>query len=212
MKTLATFLIVAIQMMASANAAECQFQQVAVDPFTKKAAFVATERYRLTSWIRGVINRDRGHNSEFQLSAVREKDQNYLALKIRFRRSSGNEPTGEDLRDGLHIPAGAELLVLMADESVTSLYSDKAYAGNTRYEIDEGKYVIDTSTEIRYRLDADTADALLRQDATDVRFAAVGGRLGFVNRDGTIDFVIARNARDFFKQAILCLQTHPTAG
>ena len=162
----------------------------------------------MTNWLRGVINRVSGHYSEFFVSTIREGDTNYLSLKVRFRKSSNNEPSSEELRNGLSVPAGAEFLVLMADESVISLYSTEATTANTRYERDEDKYVINSGVVLRYGLDASTLDALSSQDATDVRFAATSGRLGFVNRHGTVDFVITKKSRGNFKQAIRCLQQH----
>ena len=208
MKALTFLMLMCIPLSANAKSAKCEFQQVDIDPFTKTAPFIATERYRLTDWLTGVIRREMGNNAEFQVSAIREKDQDYLSLKVRFRRSMADEPSAEDIRTGLVIPEGAKLFILMADNSVTALASDQTVTANTRYEIDDGKYVIDSSTEIRYRLDAKAAEALVSQDAMIGRFFAKSGRLGFVNSGGYFSFEMARNSRDFFRQAILCLQDY----
>ena len=139
------------------------------------------------------------------MSAVRELDQDFLALKVRLRRTSGREPSGDDIRNGLIVTKEAELLILMADRSVVKLYSDEAVTANTRYEIEDGAYVIDTSTTIRYRLNASSAEQLTKQDAVRMRFNAFG-RLGFVNQSGHVDFKITEKARVRFRQAIVCLQ------
>jgi hypothetical protein len=205
MKRLFALLVIVPHLAAAANTPECRFQQIEVDPFTKKPPYVATEKVRLTNWLMGVINREKGRNSEFQVSAVRERNQDFLALKIRLRRTSGKEPSGENIRNSLSVAKDAELLVLMADRSVIKLYSDEAVTGNTRYEIDDGAYVIDSSTTIRYRLDAGAAEQLTQQDAVRMRFNA-SGHLGFVGNGGKVDFEITKKARERFRQAIVCLQ------
>jgi hypothetical protein len=95
---------------ANVKSTECESQQVHVVPFSKKAAFVATERYRLTNWL--------GENAEFQVSTIREKDQDYLSLKVRFRKSNADEPSGGEIRNGLVIPEGAQLFILMANDNL----------------------------------------------------------------------------------------------
>lgn len=205
MKVLAFLLLLVPQLAAAANELECKYQEIEVDPFTKKPPYAATEKVRLTNWLMGVINRDKGHNSEFQASAVRERDQDFIALKVRLRRKSGREPSGDDIRNGLIIAREAPLLILMADRSVVKLLSDADVTADTRYEIEDGAYVIDTSTTIRYRLDASSAEQLTKQDAVRMRFNA-SGRLGFVNEGGNVDFTITDKARERFKQAIVCLQ------
>ena len=204
MRILMMLLLLVPQLAAAASTLECNYQEIEVDPFTKKPPYVATEKVRLTNWLMGVINRDRGDNSEFQVSAVRERDQDFLALKVRLRRTSGREPSGEDIRKGLIVAKEAELLILMADRSVIKLYSDEAVTANTRYEIEDGAYVIDTSTTIRYRLDSSAAEQLTQQDAVRMRFNA-SGRLGLVNQNGNVDFTITEKARKRFKEAIVCL-------
>lgn len=208
MKALTALLLISVPMLANAKSTECEFQQVDVDPFTRKAAFVATERYRLTNWLGGVIRRELGENAEFQVSAIREKDQDYLSLKVRFRRSNADEPSGDDIRNGLVIPEGAQLFILMADDSVTTLFSDQTVIADTRYEVDDGEYVIDSSTEVRYRLDAETAEALVSQDAMIARFVAKSESLGFVNAGGFFSFELAKSSRGYFGKAIGCLQGH----
>ena len=209
MKRLFALLVLVPHLAAAANTPECKYQQIEVDPFTKKPPYVATEKVRLTNWLMGVINRDQGHNSEFQVSAVRERNQDFLGLKVRLRRTSGREPSGDDIRNGLIVAKEAELLILMADRSVVKLYSDEAVTANTRYEIEDGAYVIDTSTTIRYRLNASSAEQLTQQDAVRMRFNA-SGRLGFVNQSGHVDFKITEKARERFRQAIVCLQNLET--
>ncbi len=205
MKILLALLILVPQLAAAAKVPQCKYQQIEVDPFTKKPPYVATEKVRLTNWLMGVINREKGHNSEFQVSAVREDDQDFLALKVRLRRTSGNAPGSEDVRKNLFVAREAELLVLMADRSVIKLYSDEAVTADTSYEIEDGAYVVDSSTTIRYRLDAGAAEQLTKQDAVRMRFNA-SGHLGFVGNDGKVDFKITEKARERFKQAIVCLQ------
>ena len=204
MKILMILLILAPQ-LAAAVVPECKYQEVEVDPFTKKPPYAATKYVRLTNWLMGVINRDQGHNSEFQVSFVRARDQDFLALKIHLRRTSRREPSGDDLRNGLIVDKEAELLVLMADRSVLKLNSDETVTANTRYEIEEGVYVIDSSAIIRYRLAPGAAEQLTKQDPVRMRFNA-SGRLGFVNKSGNIDFKISDNAGERFQEALVCLQ------
>jgi hypothetical protein len=205
MKILMMLLLLVPQLAAAASTPECKYQEIEVDPFTKKPRYAATQKVRLTNWLMGVVNRDKGHNSEFQVSFVRERDQDFLALKVRLRRTSGRQPSDEDLRNGLIIAKDAELLILLADRSVINLNSDETVTANTRYEIEDGVYVIDTSTTIRYRLDPDAADQLTKQDPVRIRFNA-SGRLGFVDKSGNIDFKISDNAGERFQEALVCLQ------
>ncbi len=200
----------AVSIMASApaaNAGECRYETDEIDSFTKEQLF-ATKALRLMSWFKVVLDKSKGHNSTIRVSAIREGEQTFLALEVRLRKTSAEEPSGEDLRTGLTIPEGAELLILMADRSIVSLHSDKAVTANTRYEYDEGNYLIKSSGTIRYRLDADTIEALSSQDATKVRFAGTSGRLRFVNEKGNVDFEITKKATGYFKDSILCLQQH----
>ena len=207
MRILTALFIFAIPIVASASATKCEYERDEINAFTKEQ-LVATKALKLMSWFKVFMNKEKGHNSEIRVYAVRENEQSFLALEVRLRKTSAEEPSGEDLRTGLTIPDGAELLILMADRSIVSLYSDKAVTANTRYEMDEGNYLIKSSATIRYRLDESTISALTSQDATKVRFAGTSGRLGFVNEKGNVDFEITKKAIGYFKRSILCLQQH----
>lgn len=207
MKILTALLIIALPMIASASATECEYERDEINAFTKEQ-LVATKALKLMSWFKVFMNKEKGHNSEIRVYAVRENEQSFLALEVRLRKTSADQPSGEDLRTGLTIPEGAELLILMADRSIVSFYTDKAVTANTRYEYDEGNYLIKSSATIRYRLDASTTEALTSQDATKVRFAGTSGRLRFVNEKGNVDFEITKKATGYFKESILCLQQH----
>lgn len=191
----------------AANAGECQYETGEINSLTNDQ-LVATKALRLMNWFKVVRDKSKGHNSTIRVYAVRENEQSFLALEVRLRKTSADQPSGEDLRTGLTIPEGAELLILMADRSIVSLYTDKAVTANTRYEHDEGNYLIKSSATIRYRLDASTAEALASQDATKVRFAGTSGRLRIVNEKGNVDFEITKKATGYFKESILCLQQH----
>ena len=191
----------------AANAGECQYETGEINSLTNDQP-VATKALRLMNWFKVVRDKSKGHNSTIRVYAVRENEQSFLALEVRLRKTSADQPSGEDLRTGLTIPKGAELLILMADRSTVSLYTDKAVTANTRYEYDEGNYLIKSSATIRYRLDASTAEALTSQDATKVRFAGTSGRLRFVNEKDNVDFEITKKATGYFKESILCLQQH----
>ncbi len=109
----------------AANAGECQYETDEINSLTNDQ-LVATKALRLMNWFK----------------VVRENEQSFLALEVRLRKTSADQPSGEDLRTGLTIPEGAELLILMADRSIVSLYADKAVTANTRYEYDEGNYLM----------------------------------------------------------------------
>jgi hypothetical protein len=185
----------------AANASDCRYETNEVDLFTQER-LVSTRADEFTEWMDDDVIEPRAW-----VSAVREGEQDFLAISLEIVELIGYEPTDAELRDYMFIAEGAKLLILLEDETVVELHSHKGVRASSRPAVKyERKYVsgpfkirykINSNAAIRYPLDADTSAALAGQSATHVRLSTDNN-----------DFDIRVHERPFgnIKRAVGCLQ------
>ena len=112
-------------------------------------------------------------------------------------------PPEYELLDAIVIPEGARLLVMMADETVVTLFSKNELRVNSKLLPPEtgsnitSKFAIDTLAYIHYALDAESISALTSQNATNLRVEAV---------DKNYDIEIHKKSFGDLRKAIECIQ------
>ena len=116
--TKVTALAFAVAMLATATpaSAKCKFQADTVHRITgQKVLWTEWDTFRLTP----------SRNGYLVHAGIIEGDQEYLGLRITVRNSTNYRPDKAALDNALRVSAQAKLLLLLADESILELYSDR---------------------------------------------------------------------------------------
>jgi hypothetical protein len=207
-----TLLILFAQLVTSAQAAECKGVRVETDSFTNERT-IHTENRMLTDRVNGFVGRVWGGKaSEVLVRAISEGEKSYIAIDVRLLKTYSSSPSDEDLYEALNVKKGAKLMVLMDDESIVKLSTERDFRATARYDVDvDGNYGVDARVTALYTLDAESADALTSGEAMVIRVAIESGRLGLSGRDNSINFGTNSKSRHFFKEAVLCLQQDHSA-
>ena len=200
------------QLFVGAHAADCKVDRVEVDPFTNEKT-VHTQKRMLTERVTGFVGRVLGGNaSEVLMRAISEGEKRYIAIEIRALKTYSTPPTDEDLQAALNVKKDAKLLVLMDDDSVVKLYTDRDFRGKATYDVDtDGDYGVEAEITALYPLDEESAEALVSREAMVVRVEVESGRMDLGGREGSINFATNSKSKLFFKDAILCLQQDHSA-
>lgn len=195
MKNFALLSVVTVSLLgtASAEAAKCKYSQDAVDKITG-------ETVRSTRWkaFRFWAN-DLGATAAISVTA--RGDKRTLALIIKAAPViTTKRPTKQDLDNFLVVEEGANLLLLLPDDSILELHATTAIRGDADFTLSEDTvhYSI-TSTEIviQYELDAAAVAALTAQGVNDMRATTTSGE---------IDFTSGRKPAKAIQEALGCLQ------
>ena len=189
----------------TADAAKCKY----IAPNTEMIVLGKKEQQRLlnspTRWTRWKSFRSFGNQLENHgwLNGMVDGDKRFLGLKVVLVEKVKVKPKPYELQGRASIPAGASLLVLMADESIIELKADAAVQGNSKVTYsgppdnpDTSTPYVDTQLIVRYELDADTLAALKAQPATDIRVAT---------GEGDVDFSFGKKPTDRIQEALGCI-------
>jgi len=186
---------------STALAAKCKFQTDSTDKFTKVRT-LQTRWDPLESFFND-IGKTSGTILTSYASAWHESGSTKLGIRIGLSSYSKRRPPDYELMDTVVIPEGARLMVMMADETVVTLFAkeemrfnSKLIPPNTGSNVTD-KFAIDTYAYIYYPLDAETIAALTRKNATNLRVEAV---------DKNYDIEIHKKSFGDLKKAIECIQ------
>jgi len=199
--TLALFVTALLITNGTAHAAKCKFQTDSTDKFTKVRT-LQTRWDPLESFFND-LGKTSGTTLTSYASAWHESGSTRLGIRIGLSSYSKRRPPDYELMDTVVIPEGARLMVMMADETVVTLFAkeemrfnSKLLPPNTGSNVTD-KFAIDTYAYIYYPLDAELIAALTSQKATNLRVEAV---------DKNYDIEIHKKSFGDLKKAIECLQ------
>jgi len=172
--------------VATANAAKCKYN---VDTVNHRTG----EKVRWTKW-----NTFRLRQDPVMLAVVAEGDRKYLALRMNGSRGTRTErPTVEVLDSELIVQEGANLLVLMADESVLELHAEKEVIADSYYYVmKNGTYDMHFNVIIKYELDAGALIELTSKRLKVLRLSA---------GDEDFDFEFGDKGSDRVSKALVCI-------
>ena len=199
--TLTLFVTALVLANGTAHAAKCKFQTDSTDKFTKVRT-LQTRWDPLESFFND-IGKTSGTTLTSYVSAWHKAGSTDLAVRIGLSSYSKRMPPEYELLDTIVIPEGARLLVMMADETVGTLFSKNEVRINSKAIPPEtgtnitSKFVIDTEAVIHYALDAESIAALTSQNATNLRVEAA---------ETNYDIEIHKKSFGDLKKAIECLQ------
>ena len=213
MKDLILFLATASILLTSpvvAAAPECKFTINEIDPFTNDL-MITTEWEQLKSGLSEAVGLAFGDLSDISAAAIREGEQDYLALKLKLSDTTATRPSDDDLQYAVSVPEGAGLWVVLGDQTTVQLFADKAVRGRTKAKKDgaifatEGRYLVKSTVIIRYVLDAAARDALTRQPAIGLRLNLRNRKFEFGYERGHIDFGVHEKSVGDISTVIGCL-------
>jgi hypothetical protein len=198
MRNLALVLLAAISLLGVAPvlAAKCKIADNTEDLF----AGVPIIR---TKWDRISPNWEKSLEEYIgYVSASSEGEETYLHIRLRHLEPLRFKPTKDELANALRVPAGTELRVMMADNSVIALPAAELSVGETvvhspyskTYNTDD--YIVITNADVKYAVDATAADELNAQDAAMFRLQS---------SSRSHDIQIHKKSLDAIKKALACV-------
>jgi len=186
---------------SAVHAAKCRFQHDSTDKFTKVRT-IWTRWDPMESFFGDLGDRSMDTPAGF-VSAWYEAGEISLRIKIELKGLSDLAPPTYELEDTIVVPEGARLLVMMADETIVTLYSaseERVNSGVTPPETGmniTSSFEIEAEADIRYALDDEAIAALSSQAATNIRVEAA---------DTQYDVTIHKKSFGDIKNAIECIQ------
>ena len=166
----------------AAHAAKCKYE-------TDTTNAITNEKVQWTKWSHfKLFNTANGY-----LAGVVEGDRKYLAIQVVSYEWRPDRPSKEDLDSAVIIPAGATLLVLLADESVVELHAENEVIGDSEFFVPRSwkngadDYQVQTYTVVKYPLNDFALSALLAQGANDLRMEASDGDHDYSFGDKPVD-------------------------
>ncbi len=189
----------------TADAAKCKY----IEPHTEMIVLGKKEQQRLLAsprrWTRWKGYRTLANQAEDHafLNGIVEDDNRYLGLKVVLVEHSPSEPKPYELSGRASIPAGAKLLILLADESIIELTAYADVAGTSRHlapreGLNSGRsdHAIYTTLFAKFLLDDEKSAALSAQGVTDIRVStSMGDR----------DFNFGKKPSDRIQEIVACL-------
>lgn len=199
MKILVTISAAMAILLASQStiAASCKYEQDSIDKFTKVRTLV-TKPNRLTNMGSGFFG-----GFVAYVSARSEGKLSSLSIQLKLFDDQEDMPEYYELEDKIIVPAGSTLLVMMADETIVELATEREVRADTSYDPPGTKtnpstfYATETAATIQYALNADAVLTLVAQNATNLRVHTT-------NSD--YDIEISKKSRGDIRQAVMCLQ------
>jgi len=174
---------------AGANAAKCKFQTETLNVFTG-------EKIRWTKWDTFTLRIDKDHY--VLLSGISEGDRRFLGLRPHVSKLQPDRPTKADLDSAVVIPDAGKLSILLSDDSVLELHTDKGTIGDSDFELfKSGKYSLNTDAIIKYSLNSYTMKTMAAQRIKQLKLATV---------DGNIDFEFGGKGSSKHKEKLACIQ------
>ncbi len=187
---------------ATANAADCKFEENRVDKFTK-VKIVQTKWERLSS-LPGFFAASSAHAS------VRVKDdETYLGIKLMMKEGDEFRPRPYQLRNRISIAQGASLLLMMADGSIVELQTPAGASLDATIQVttdtdNKPYYSIESAGNLEYTLDEESIAALSKQDVTYMRIAGVEKYTDVYSEH--IDFEIREKMFGSIRSALQCAE------
>jgi len=171
---------------STASAAKCKCN---VDTVKHRTG----EKVRWTKW-----NTFRLRQDPVMLAVVAEADRKYLALRMNGSRGTrADRPTAAVLDSELIFQKGANLLALMADESVLELHADQEVIADSYYNVKgDGTFDLYFTVIIKYELDADALAELTSKRLKVLRISA---------GDEEFDFEFGKKGSDRVTKALACI-------
>jgi hypothetical protein len=181
-------------------AAECRYEEDKIDTFTKQQVRLTKPTY-LTG---------QSSNPRISIAASKVGPKHELLLELLVSRYSA-EMTPVQLRDdAIVIPAGANLLVLLADETVVKLPASTERTFNARYlppnaESNSGssQHRALAVADIAYDLDAAAIAALSAQDAVALRVEVADSVFDIAERNH--DITLRKKFQSRLRDMVSCL-------
>jgi hypothetical protein len=184
-------------MSLAAFAADCVYERDTVDPFTQQAA-VVTDWEQMTKDVSNKFKHPKGF-----ISARRDGNQKTLAIRMRtwsksqpFHRNAPRPvPSDGYLYNALVADEGSKLLLLLADETIVELHTDRSIRGfadsagiaSSEWSSSSGTYWdtydIRGIITLRYPLDDDAYTALSSYPVKNIRLSTNGGDHDFKLRN-----------------------------
>jgi hypothetical protein len=189
---------------------ECEYTINEVDPFTGEL-MVTTEWEPLKSGFSAAVGHALGALSDISAAAIREGEQDYLALKLKLSDTTAFRPSDDDLQYAVFVPEGAGLWVVLANQTMVQLFADQPVRGKTKAKKDntllaiEGGYLVKSTVIIRYALDAAARESLSGQPAIAIRLNLRNQTFDFGYERGHIDFGIHKKSDGDISAVIGCL-------
>ena len=174
---------------ASAASAKCKFQ-------TDMPNIVTGEHIRWTDWTTFSLAIT---TTNYALAAgISEADRQYIGLQLHTVTTIPRPASKEDLDNAVVIPAGSDVLFLMADESIIKVATDQAVAGDSDFVMHSAnRYDIVTDTVVKAPLTAAELRALTAQRVKRIRVTTTAGNL---------DFEFGKNGSKKMQSVLQCIQ------
>jgi len=174
---------------AGANAAKCKFQTDTSNVFTG-------EKIRWTKWDTFKLRIEKGHY--VLISGISEGDRRYLGLRAHVSKLQTDRPTKADLDNALVVPAAGKLSILLSDDSVLELHTDKRVIGDSDFVLlKSGEYSLNTDAVIKYSLNSYTMKTMAAQRIK---------QLTLETDDGNVDFEFSGKGSSKHKEKFACIQ------
>ncbi len=177
-------------MFATATAqAKCKYQTDAVN-------IISNEKVRWTNWstFTLTLRADR----YILVTGITEGDRKYLGLRMHLESTRPDRPTKDDLNNTVVVPAGATVMLLMADESIVELHSEEQFTGDTDFTMHNAhKYGMVTDAFVKYPVTDDILSALVSQRVKIIRITT---------NDGDIDFEFGKKGSKKMQKTLACIQ------
>lgn len=177
---------------AYAQKSDCKYQTDDVDKFSKK-------KILWTKW----DNFTKLLGPSALVCGISEGDKKYLGIRLLTSRKLPDKPSKSDLDDALMIPAGSKIILLLADQSTIELKTEKDSKGKSTYDPPKtgnnqtDKYVVNTTTDIFYTLDANSIKIFTTKEINSARVET---------GNGNFDYEFGKKDHADFLNAIKCVQ------
>ena len=159
-------------MFAAATAdAKCKFQTDMVNIFSN-------EQVRWTNWstFTLTLRADR----YVLVTGIAEGERKYVGLRMHLEGSQPARPAKADLDNEVIVPAGAKVMLLLADDSVVELQSEEQFTGDTDFVMRNAhKYGMVTDAFVKYPVTAEDLSALTAQRVKIIRLTTTNGDIDF---------------------------------
>ena len=189
----------------AADAASCKFKQNEIDDFTQQR-LLKIDWVDMTGWMSSTFKRTIGDRKDIEIAAESAGGRSLLKFRLRLSNAVRKQPYEHDLYNALYVPAGSNLEIVMADESIIELMVDEEVRGTSRAKYDDGWWVVTSKFTVRYPVGDALAERLAHEDVVYLRVAARSHNYDFVTEQGTIEFNINKKAQQAFRNVFGCLQ------
>jgi len=150
-RTLVALAVAALMLAASpaADAASCKFKQNEIDDFTQQR-LLKIDWVDMTGWMSSTFKRTIGDRKDIEIAAESAGGRSLLKFRLKLSNAVKSRPYERDLYNALYVPAGSNLEIVMADESIIELIVDEEVRGTNRAKYDDGWWVVTSKFTVRY--------------------------------------------------------------